>query len=241
MARGYPDYNNPFYSIASRSSDFAQGQALAEGLLPLDNLGRMILAENWRNGIEAWGQYWSATRVTLRQSGKWPESNPSCLRFSFVSSLAGEVAYVEKSFGTTTIERWGVEFSLLADAANKDLDVTIEQREGTAGWKFSLRVNLDARTVEVYNGAVWVQVGTVYFDQTGMIYQAIKFAVDFTAHTLERVIIGDGRQDPKAVYGQATAYIGDAFYTVVRVQCTANTGGTNFCHIGHIFVTVDEP
>ncbi len=239
--RGYPDYNNPFYSIASRSSDFAQGQALAEGFIPLDNLGRMILAENWRNGIEAWGIFWTDATVTLRQSGKWPESNPSCLRMAFAVSGAFTEAYVDKSFGTTTIERWGVEFSFLSDAANKDLDVTIEQREGTAGWKFSVRVNLDARTVEVYDGASWVQVGTAYFDQAGMIYQAVKFVVDFTALTLERIIIGDQRQDLQAVSGQATAYIGDAFYTVVRVSCVNVGGGTSFCHIGHIFVTVDEP
>lgn len=241
MARGYPDYNNPFYAIASASVDFSQVIALASGIVPVDNLGRMITGEAFREGIENWSRYMTTADVTIEANTQHCEFPPACCLVNFAGLSAVDYGYLKRLYATTMIPVWGIEYSLAAANLEKSVTAWIEQASGLSGYKFSLRVNTNSHVVQYYNGTSWVTVGPAYFNNDPWIYQTIKMVVDFQAGTLKRVIIGDSRYDFDIPAGEVTAYGGAVYYTEAGLLVEEIAGSGGEVRIGHAYITIEEP
>jgi len=56
MARGFPDYANPLYDIASLAFDLSSLETAQIGVSRLDGLGRLVWFDNFRGGIGGWLQ-----------------------------------------------------------------------------------------------------------------------------------------------------------------------------------------
>jgi hypothetical protein len=241
MARGYPDYNNPFFSIAAHSVDFAQLMAFMSGIRTVDNLGFLLDVENWKEGLSAWELGYDAAGRTPHVFTGRCEVPPFSMRSSFVGGGGFGTMYIKKTWANLLNSRMGIEFSILIDAIFPRLTIQIEQQDGLTAWRFSARVDYNQKLVETKIDAAWQTLATYPFSSSGYYFVPLKFVWDYDTTTLVRWIIGGNRYDIDLLSGELVTYVSSTQKTTLTLSAEDITYVAQNITIGHVFTTIDEP
>ncbi len=245
MPRGQPDYSNPEYQLAQSYADPALLTIGSVGFAPVENLGRPLLLETWREGIGAWhvGTYHAST--TIAASTAWgtflPFIPPAFMVMDLPDEPINRFCYLERRLQWSRAGRFGLEFSVVTKNDPKTLTVTFESAEH--GNYHAARLKFDLSTNEI---SISTDAGYVLLDQrlsiTGYsMWNSIKLAVDTASNTYLRLVIGGNSYDlsPYSIENSATPDE-DGIRILFRLANGA-VGVTATVGVGHVLLTADEP
>lgn len=240
MARGYPDYNNPVYSLASKNIDFGILALAQMGIASIDGRGRIVWFENWREGIYKWSLNNAGDAFPPRLTTTRSFIAPASCEFVY-GTLAG-VGEVGITRETTLYSpgRLGVEFSLSMSNLNNDFRLYF--RVGTL-----TEIMLALLTIHSSTGDVIIQDDitdrtiTNVLGQLGVVtFIPVKLVVDFITHSFVRLMIGELSFDLSQYVTWDLMPVSREFVSVgFDVLATGAVYTSDF--LGHVIFTTDEP
>jgi hypothetical protein len=241
MPRGYPDYNNPFYSIAAQSSDFSQIISAFTGIRPIDNLGYLAYAETFRDGLGGWTRSFLGGSTEMKVNGFGAEVPPVGLVWHSDGTVPGFNASLTHGFANDLRDRWGLDTAVRLLANPPELRFLIFQRIGADSLSFTFRINASTLLLEADHEGVWIQLSPEPIALASSLFVPLKFVVDFADRTIPRVVVGGTRVHPDGEFGTVLHPGGTLIYTSVGLLCYNVLGITQAAYCGHAYITVDEP
>lgn len=241
MSRGYPDYNNPFYSIAAQSTDFAQIISAFTGIRPVDNLGYLAYADTFREGLGGWTRSFLGGSTEMKVNDDTPEVPPVSLVWHSDATIPGFNASITHGFANDLRDRWGLDTAVRLLVNPPELRFLIFQRIGADSLSFTFRINATTMLLEADHEGVWIPLSTEPIALASSLFVPLKFVVDFSDRSIPRVVVGGARIHPAGEWGTVLHPGGTLLYTSVGLLCYQTLGVTQAAFCGHAYITVDEP
>jgi hypothetical protein len=240
MPRGYPDYANPLYSLASRNIDFGILETMAIGISSLDGRGRVFWWENFREGIYGW-------KLTSSGNGSVPYIHtlqslipPVSARLPCGTVGGSGLSLMLRQIALSTSISMGLEFSYAWEKDAADVYGRLQYDTGGVAHLMSIQINTETGLIR--HGAAGGFVDLVTLDTLDEPDRFVRFKIvgNFTTNMLERAIVGNVEYDLSAyTMGTAVPYLPGL--VTVSFQATAQAAATPAVNLGHVIFTIDEP
>lgn len=240
MPRGYPDYNNPVYTIAARGIDLGNLQTLQIGTQSIDGLGKLFYVDNFREGLYGWERnvYGDGAAPFLHINR--PFIPPVSCRLP-CGTLAGggavdmkHQAYFRKPSGL------GLEFSLSYSQTAAYVYTQLGYDGGDFLRQVILRFSTSTQVLAIYVNGVYVDIVTLDNNNDLNSFLTLKAVGNWATGYYERLLVGMEQFDltsyplPQTfTFSQGWYFAYFAAYGQAATQPELN--------IGHVILTVDEP
>lgn len=233
-------------TLANPAIDTARGA----GFSLIDNLGRLILYDNFDQGLAGWGVSGSGSSypaIKVRRdnlvygvSGLNPFGRYALL----LPGAAAAVPQVSKVIVVPKSGNMGVEIALRSDYAgavgsgsNVELFLTLGFASSFA---FGFRYNSAAGQFEIRNNApAWVAVATFDRGLAGKQWWRYKAIVNPTTGSYERIILPKQTLTGLGITGPATSLTDGQIDISIYVNAGAPTPSNEY--VGYFALTQDEP
>lgn len=240
MPRGYPDYNNPVYSLAMKNIDFGALLVGTVGLVPCDGRGRLYFLDTWANGEYAWLLSGNGLNATHVLSTATPEIPPvSILMTAGIGSGTG-TEFCDKRFRVSGSNRLGIEAGIRLAGNSPAAEVWIINNINTTGYRAILRIDSTngELSVNTPSGQTTFSVSTGLAGTTS--FFPMKLVCDFSIGYYVRAIFGDNEYDLSG-YQIATPSGITEKEVLFRGLARSMALGQGQIYLGHVFITYDEP
>jgi hypothetical protein len=243
MARGSPDYNLPDYSFFAVETPISDIVAERQGFSRLDNRGRVLWFEDWRNGLARMtADYDSAsTQVKHLYRNGYGVGFHGTVRLDplanngFASVANGLVLPVSK--------RLGIEFSFFVTGQSGKIVCGLEHNfDGTQRKAGGLVIQANTTSIAIQTPSseqtMVTPSNSQYFQER---FISVKFVVDVELGRYVRAMLGNTQYDLSA-YSLSTGTggpSGDTYFTI-GIEGTSATN-KNPVDIGYIIISGDEP
>jgi hypothetical protein len=243
MARGQPDYNVPeytFFSIETPNSDLFSERM---GFSRLDNRGRILWVDDFRNGINRW-------KVANDNGGANPIhffQTPFVLGYNGSVKINSQVNTGISEFFSDLIlpvsRIMGFEVGLYLPSNYAQVEIVLSHKFSTSfGKGANLFITPATGEIVLHNGAGDHSVFTpsAIADLTNR-WVVIKVVADFSTGKYVRVMIGNTQYDVSNL-DLDTGNIGLVGATQIEVA-TLGTSATNKepVYVGYVIISGDEP
>lgn len=240
MPRGYPDYNNPVYSLAMKNIDFGALLVGTVGLVPCDGRGRLYFLDTWGEGTYAWTFDGNGINAAYSLITTTPEIPPVNVLLTGGTGVGTGTEYCDKRFRVSGSNRLGIETGFRFGGVSPAAEVWIINNINTIGYRAILRIDST-------NGELSVNTpsGQTVFDTSlGLAgttsFFPMKLVCDFSTGYYIRAIFGDSEYDLSG-YQIATPSGITEKEVLFRAGVRSMGLGNSQLYLGHIFITYDEP
>lgn len=244
-----PDFGSPNYDEASPVAyDSSQISDRGQGFSILDNLGRLLFFDDFKNGVSAW---------QLSQSGSgvvpgvvFPVSNNG-LTFSApcVCDLATVAAFgasqIRKNWMDLDLNKIGVEVCFYNQPGNPDLLIQIFREYNLLSWNSVLRVSPVNGTVAIFDEfGVFQTIENVpeVAAQVSSMWTQVKFVVDPNTRSYVRGNLAGRFYDLSKTRMSETNIAVPAFDINVTVSASApDASHKTDLMLAYVLITRNEP
>lgn len=240
MARGYPDYANPVYSVASRNLDFSSLGMYISGIRSIDERGRVVFWDNFREGLFHWTAQAVGDGVAPVLTNGQPEIPPVSVGMNHGTVTFGGSSRLFYYVYTHHSLRLGLQVGIMMQSSHCYYDLYITARQGGADLGGSIRINGSTGQVSVRTAGAYLAVPGLVHTLASLCYTTVKFVVDLGTGFYDRFMIGPIEYDLSAyaLYTDIAATEGQA---QLRIWATGLDGSDPGILIGHTVFTIDEP
>ena len=240
MARGYPDYANPVYSLASRNVDFALIETGLIGAPSLDGLGRNIWWENWREGIYAWEPLPnSGVRLPYVHTKRAFIPPCSCRLPAQPGGIGGASQIGRRGYFHNALAL-GLDWSVAYDFTNTYLNVILWYDTPDTSYVGTLQFKLDTGIVYINSGDLAPAIATVDAPSDPGSWLRMKLVINVQTGYYQRLLLGQVEYDLSS-YPLRVLGVTDAGHYRVYLQARCDGGVAPTVDIGHVIYTIDEP
>lgn len=240
MPRGFEDYENPSYSIAGRTIDISQMILSLSGVYSLDGLGRVIYADDFKDGIGAYQVVDTFTPGPLIATGKQAELGAVSMSVDVGTPGVGGQKDVFKQLTANPTQSVGVQSSIAWYTGASLYYLRLEYTDGVISRSGILKVDPATRNVSYYSGAGYVVLTQLPTLPTLVTWVPLKVVLNLADNTYRRIIIGNTVYDVDGILAAPTVIFpgkGLGFgWTFDRSGAVDKIG-----YIGHVLVTLDDP
>lgn len=243
MPRGTPDYNVPEFTYFS--IDTPNGDIVAErqGFSRLDNRGRVLLFEDWRNGLTRWivdADPADVAPVHVHEEGR---------AIGFHGSLKCDPqaedgsSNIYNNFLLPVSKRMGFEFSLWFETFCGEVIGNFNHNltTGAAGYgSFRIKKQTGEFRISTASGdiSIFTPASIAYLNSRWVSY---KIVADFATGKWDRLMIGNVQYD-LSNYSLQDGAIGISGSTNFALGVTAvDAVYVNPAYIGYVIISGDEP
>jgi hypothetical protein len=240
MARGLPDYFNPDTIVSQRLLDVGQLFAACFGAAPIDNRGRVVWLDNFREGLAAWTGSVSGTGVLPVISNDYAFIPPGSAKLDPSDGIGAGTSILKRCLHFSYNCKMGVEVSLLKYNSAVIYSLTIASYVG--GTLTYGLVKLDDTTGDlmVNNDGAWVTLDNLGIAIGSNNWVTLKVVVDFDAGTYLRLIANTKEYD-LSDYVLVSLAGGSNDILLLTLTVSETAPGTGIGYIGHVVLTLDEP
>jgi hypothetical protein len=240
MPRGYPDYANPLYSLASRNLDFGTLETASIGVPSVDGRGRILWWENWREGIYAWERLpTSGDRLAYIHTNK-AFIPPACCRLPAQATGVTQASQIARRGYHNFAMSIGLEFSVSYDV--EDAHVRVASWYDTLTDTYNAELKLETETDSIYlaDGVAWNLITTVATPSDPETWLRIKMVINAQTGYYERLIVGQIEYDVSSIPLPIGSGVDPGHYRAI-IQARCDTAPIPTIDIGHVIYTIDEP
>jgi hypothetical protein len=240
MARGYPDFTNPSYAIASKLIDTGATLLALGAPLDLDGLGRVFILDSWQFSLSSW-------IIGLAGDGANPavsalESQHGGVSLAFpAGTLAGAgISLAYQYFYLGVPLAMGVQFSVRVEPATPDYYVRLTYSLGGPSPRGQVKVDGVTGDVSVLTAAGWVFITSVGVTAASEFWVDIKLTIDPLTGFYKRLVVGQVLYDISLLDIPAVVDASTGRVQVI-LECDGNIAAATIGYIGYIMLTLDEP
>ena len=243
MSRGGPDYGNPdytFFTVETPTSDIV---ATLQGFSRLDNRGRVLWFEDWRNGVTRMIADYNntATQVQHTVAIGTGIGNHGVVKLDPLANngFAGVIHH----FVLPVSKRIGLEIGVQLSGSNGQISINLEHNYAGATRNAGvLRFQSNGASIAVQTSGgdqTFYTPASFTYLQDGII--SVKFVIDVSTNKYVRAMIGNQEYDLSAytLLASSNGLVGDTF---ISVYCEG-TSATNRqpVYVAYIIISGDEP
>jgi hypothetical protein len=240
MARGYPDYANPVYTIASRNLDFNVINTMIGGIATLDGRGRLFWYDNFREGLGGWLPTYGGDGNLPVVSTAWSEVQPASLLLSSGSAGSSYTSQAVKQFVMPRNLPIGLECSFLNDHGTGDIAIELAYYFPTTGYVAGVKFESATKKVYLRTTGGYTELTEVGSYDPRFNIALVKFTADWINNKYGRLIIGDTEYDISA-YPLNTVGFADRVHVEINLYLHGDVSDSEKFYFGHVYFTTDEP
>jgi hypothetical protein len=240
MARGYPDYANPVYSIASKNLDFSVLNALLGGVATLDGRGRFYWWDNFREGISAWHTAKQNDGVAPVASTAWSEVPPASALLTCGTAAGAFSSIMTAQIVQPRNSPLGLEFSIYLSQGKFRLDAYLLFNHPTDAYTAGFRFDFANNLIYIYLPTGFTLLPGTPDIHTGGATIPIKFTADRDNYKYGRLLIGENEIDTSGYTLGALPPVAN-IYTSMQFNFNGSASDGTKLYIGHVYLTLDEP
>jgi hypothetical protein len=237
MARGYPDYNNPEYSLAARNIDIASMLLVQSGIGPVDGRGRIVWFENFREGVLSWNKATVGAGLDPVVTLEVADHSPVSCLLDTGGAAGGDSVQMYKATNFPGSTRMGLQVSYMALDSYGALEFYILRSTVPIEYEAHVRIDFSTGVIQVLKtGAVLQTVATFTVTPTQETFYTLKVVADFTTGYLVRMMFGDTEIDLSTI--KMVDY-GTGVIEQVQIVAEAFTDAAHrtVAYLGHLIVT----
>jgi hypothetical protein len=243
MARGQPDYNIPDYTFFSVETPSADIFAERYGFSRVDNRGRILWTEDFRNGLLRWTTDYDSVSS---QVGLFTGLGLGAGYFGNVKLdplSNGGFAGIHNRLLLSMSKRLGVEigFSIGANAGELAVDLT---HNFTGGVEKTSQLLIAHQTgaVKILSGGVYQTIATpsnIAYFQSRIV--SVKYVIDLETGKYVRLMLGNVQYDLSSysLDDGSAGFVGDTYISAYVNGKTATY--KNPVYVSYIIISGDEP
>jgi hypothetical protein len=243
VARGGPDWNAPDYQLSAVQVDTADIADRLLGFARLDQRGRIVVLETWRDGLGAWLAGFSGTGVlpAVMADNSLAFVGTSYMQFDVGATLNSQ-SYVERNQYLGEAKRIGLEASLVLHTGVADANLVVSyQRRGGTDYSADLRYRTGTDAWRVVTGAAVSQVLDVPgLGLLGESHVQVKLVADFETGFYSRLLLGEIEYDLSEIPLRTDLAL-DEGKCLWQVGAIAVDISRQTLQNGYIILTKDEP
>lgn len=242
MPRSYPDWSNVRREVSYiLREDLAELAARLGSVDVYDRRGSVVWWDNFAQGIEAWTTATAGTGAAVALSTTTPHWPPFCVRLT-AGSTGGRYAGIGRNLAPMVSERIGLEITVGFATLFDVFDLYLIHQYVESATRSVVRLSYtDQKVYCADENSVFQEIGdlpTILWAE--FCYHNLKLVVDFSAGKYVRLLLDDVLYDLSAYGLEVTA---DVYYD--HIDCAfyhyARAGQNDYCLIGSVIVTQDEP
>jgi len=240
MARGYPDYGNPFYTYGTPWIDPGVLFLGAFGFLPSDTTAHVIYADNFRYGVRAWSLSHDGDAVDPFTQDICVEVPPMTVELESGTIAGGGVSRIKRYINVAEPIAAGVEIGYRSNANRVDIYMYLKfgiNQPGRIGCvRFSTFLSGNA---QVYTGGAWVVIPGIQYRGDGTQFMTFKLSCDFIAGKYIKFMYANTDFDLSA-YTLDLDPTADDLPLLVTLEGHPASPADYSGFLGHVLVTADE-
>lgn len=240
MARGYPDYQNPAYAIATRNVDMTDIITYLFGAVRLDGRGKVFWFDKFDKNMSAWSVSQVGAAIEPSISTDKAAIPPSSMLLDVGAAGSGNECWAIHMFPQPVRGRYGIETSLYLsnDVPDYQVDIGVHKAGGVAA--FRLYYSFANNTIKLYSGdyeRVVMEIGALRYLTT---FVPVKLVFDIDNDCLVRFIYNDVTVD---VSDAPIVYIGGttSIKNYVEIKAISHAAPCSKGYCGYVIITSDEP
>jgi hypothetical protein len=243
MARGSPDYNLPDYSFFTVETPVSDVVAERQGFSRLDNRGRVLWFEDWRNGLARMTKDYDSVPTQVKHLYR----NGYGVGFHGLVELDplanSGFASVSNGFMLPVSKRIGLEFSFLLGGQSGQLSGLLNHNyDGTNAKASRIQVAANGASIAIHasdgDHTIFTPSLALYLQVR---FVSVKFVIDVEQGKYVRAMLGNTQYD-LSNYSLSSGGVGLSGDTYVQIGVEGSSAiNKNPVDIAYIIISGDEP
>lgn len=240
MARGNPDWNVPVLASAVPITENADMFATLNGFSRVDNRGRIVWFDDFREGVFRWEDVSDAgalSPIHVFDTGLSYGRTGAALLDPVVN---GGSAFMVMQTVIPVSQKMGIEIAIrpLTNFSNFTAEMYVSDDEGASHYA-SMKLNDTTSTVQLRSTNVFTSsLGSAAFVDRWVV---MKMTFDIVTDKFDRLVIGNNTYDGSAIaLGTGAAGLNGQCYVALHADANDVTNIGAF-YVGYVIITADEP
>jgi hypothetical protein len=243
MSRGYPDYNVADITFFSKDDPNSDVIAQQSGFSRLDNRGRIVWFDDFRNGLIRWSPSNNGTGINPIHlvGSELSVGYNGAVKFDPVANNG--ISMIDTDLVLPVAKKIGIEVGLRLFANYADVEIRLghSYQEGSPKDAI-LYIRSGTGKIDIYNNLVNTTIYTVsslaYFLNSWI---SIKYVIDIENNKWVRALLGN-QQIELSSYSLRSGTLGLSGSTNLLIRATGTSAVLKSAwYLGYVVVSGDEP
>lgn len=241
MPRGAPDYSNVrAYGPLKRLDDMAELAARLGSPVTHERSGRIVYFDSFEEGMASWQTAANGTGASVAVSAENKRHKAFSVKM-VAGSDGGASVQMARAFPYPTLNKYGLEFSLMLEHTPLYLIWTLARRDGAEEHQFQCMYTPGDKEIVVTipgGSSVAIKEDIELFVGSGL-FHTFKLIVDFENNVYEALIINEERIELGEYEPYTFDYVSSP-HTNVIITLYGNAGDNDTAYIDDVILTQAE-
>lgn len=221
--------------------DLAELAARIWSPVTYDRRGEVVWMELFDYGLANWKTVsWNGTH-TFETSEVWTYQGQYALKMMTDGTEDG-IAEIHRYLAPPRVNKWGLELTVAAITNFRSITVEFRRQWGTTLHTAFAQIDNENSILEILDeDDDFVEIATIKdIEYASGLFHHLKLVADFDTGMYTRLLFDQNEYDISAY--KIALSTGDAYYfNDILIYFIGRTGETDYCHLGRVIVTANEP